>query len=677
MKNVVDVQAEDWPWQWLVEHQKQEHVDTTPEEDDALWHNIGNFPGFGEAWPLTFKPIPNFMYVAGGAASANHPELKLYQRQAAMITINPGVPPKAPPSKPLYDGSTKHDPHAVTPSLYVFDVFRVAGGHTHTWCFHGCEADDFRVSVPVAKVGEDPKGPTRHNPKDCGATPAAHWLRFHPVPGNAVPAVPEKHEGTATDTFEAAWQLSRLDSPPGLTMRVSVEYPNPTDKKQEADVVWPKTGLTPMYKRNAERSQLGADYDPAAPRKVMKATVLGHGGAQVMYAMGASRFSAYGQNLIYLYLQHRGETLAMQTVWPAILEPYVGESKVKSIRLLTVSGLAAGEEEDALRPVAVEVETVYGFHDVCFADGRPDRARTIAAAGIEVAGEQAYYSTDANGLRAAALINGTGLSGPAGSLRVAQRERRGRITRVDYGEQRLWVEGDLEPAALVGQEVFVESPYLGAPVPEDAMQFRAPGDGRRTSLNVVSAGRDGGATTLQAKRSLALGRMTVLDISEADGIIKVDHSIVLGTNPNRRRGIVFGNEAGTQFWRGEFVDGAWRYGAGCRYRLTGAPLSKAALTDTNEDGHVSVLVWDVGAGDVVRAQAHACLSRVEPGVYELHAGTPVRLTLPGATAEIAVAAPPDTERRWEALPVARVKGTVTFTVPLGSLVAGHALLRIR
>ena len=65
--------------------------------------------------------------------------------------------------------------------------------------FHGCESDAFNVNVPVKKVGEDKKGPTHHNLRDCKNTPAEHWLRYHPVGLNTAGLVPDKHEGTAGD----------------------------------------------------------------------------------------------------------------------------------------------------------------------------------------------------------------------------------------------------------------------------------------------------------------------------------------------------------------------------------------------------------------------------------------------------------------------------------------------
>ena len=133
---------------------------------------------------------------------------------------------------------------------------------------------------------------------------------------------------------------------------------------------------------------------------------------------------------------------------------------------------------------------------------------------------------------------------------------------------------------------------------------------------------------LRAERSLLVGRMSVLDVDEEQGIITVDHSLVLGTNPNRRGGMTFQNEAGTVTWRGEFLDGRWRKGE-CRYRLTGAPVRRADLTDDNDDGRVSVVVWDVGVGDVLRSPVHVNIERTAPGEYLVRSDTDATVTVAG------------------------------------------------
>lgn len=87
---------------------------------------------------------------------------------------------------------------------------------------------------------------------------------------------------------------------------------------------------------------------------------------------------------------------------------------------------------------AVEVKTSNRHTDLCFADGRPEKSRTVGV--CEVAGAFAYYSTDSGGLRQASLTGGTLLSTPEVRLKAARRERTGKVVKVDYAERRIWID---------------------------------------------------------------------------------------------------------------------------------------------------------------------------------------------------------------------------------------------
>jgi hypothetical protein len=278
--------------------------------------------------------------------------------------------------------------------------------------------------------------------------------------------------------------------------------------------------------------------------------------------------------------------------------------------------------------VAVEVDTTLGFTDVCFADGRPDRTRTVRFSGgvLRAAGELARYSFDAAGLRGVLLVNGTLLSGPAGEVRVADRQRTGKIVKVDYPASRIWVTGDFAADELTGQELIVENADLADRTPDRAPDYRDTGDGRRTSLTIVSAARRGDLTMIQAKRSFLISRARILNVDEKAGLVTLEHAPVCGTNPNRRAGLVFANEAGTRSWRGTFHDGVWRNGS-CRFRLEGAPLKADSLADTDDNGRRTLLTWDLGVGDAVRLPSHVQLTRADPPedsktvVYEVRCDT--------------------------------------------------------
>jgi hypothetical protein len=123
-----------------------------------------------------------------------------------------------------------------------------------------------------------------------------------------------------------------------------------------------------------------------------------------------------------LSFQPRNETES-ETVFPVVMEPYVGEPFLLERRLIDIPG----NETDAQRAVVVAVKTKNEHSDLCFADGRPDKLRKFdnRKAKFEIAGESGFYSTDENGLRQATLMGGTMLSTPRVILQASARERAG------------------------------------------------------------------------------------------------------------------------------------------------------------------------------------------------------------------------------------------------------------
>ena len=71
---------------------------------------------------------------------------------------------------------------------YAFDVQRLRGGKTHTWCFHGCESQDVALNVPMEP--EDPK--------------AIRWID-RTLEG-------KQKSGAASATLQATWTSSSTRS---------------------------------------------------------------------------------------------------------------------------------------------------------------------------------------------------------------------------------------------------------------------------------------------------------------------------------------------------------------------------------------------------------------------------------------------------------------------------------
>lgn len=103
--------------------------DGTPQGD---WH--------GYAWVRNLFDAPGAPYLlAESTAPRNHRNVNLFRRHVALVDVDEGSAAK---------GKTSADDSGVTlPASYVMDVFRVAGGKRHTYCFHGGVDDGFTANV--------------------------------------------------------------------------------------------------------------------------------------------------------------------------------------------------------------------------------------------------------------------------------------------------------------------------------------------------------------------------------------------------------------------------------------------------------------------------------------------------------------------------------------------------
>lgn len=379
-------------------------------EVDGKWHPLkaqDDWPGgsfsAAEGWVETFKPLGAVAFMAGAAKSATHPDVSFFHRDVAHITVEEGKE-SAKPLPEVVTNTTKHPGDIVLPRSYIFDVFRVAGGRWHTWCFHGAVSDDMQLNVPLRQLGNHPAG---DNAQD---NMSREYLR----------KMHEPRVGEATDVVEATWQLSRTET-----------------KKQ--------TRLGEIEVAPAEQNMLGVDYDEKAPRRFTRVSLLGQAGKPVLLGNAISK--AYKLYLPFVYVQQRGEAKGRESVFPSIIEAYQGEPVVVSKKLLPIDE----NETDARRAVAVEVKTRNGDTDICFSGGRPEKIRTVAGK-EKMSGELAYISRDAQGLRQATLVGGQWLQADDFSIRAALDKYAGHILAVNYGKRQVTLERALPPAA-VGQEV--------------------------------------------------------------------------------------------------------------------------------------------------------------------------------------------------------------------------------
>ncbi|MCC7517886.1 MAG: hypothetical protein IT578_01740 [Verrucomicrobiae bacterium] len=645
-------------------------------------------------WLDAFKPLPGAQYVLGGARAETHPQVSLYARGVLQVMCDPG------------NGRER------TPSGYLFDVFRVRGGRTHTWCFHGCVSEEFTSNAGLA-------------PATSGV--AQRYLKEH-LEGTA-------REGVAPEVLEATWKLRR----------------------KEEVVNGIKLG-------NAERAMSGKSYDPAAPEKFTKVHLLGHGGEKVMVANWyAKKMDSRFYNFPFLYVRRDGAEVS-GSVYPSVIEPYAGQPFVTSVRQLKVENAGEG----ATRAVAIEVKTAFGQTDLLFSG--PDRTKSAAIEGnARASGNLAFISRDARGLRLLGLVGGTEVSHSGISARLARAEYRSEIRATTDGG-RIATLSDAWPARLLDGEILeVANPR------HQTTRKAARINGTRLEFDRPSAVYQGGVGRLDAKEGFAeldvppylhsyhpeayegttavneagkaIGRVSVTlgdrffytgwpaarrhqntllqqDVTDANGDGKLtlamiatekqrkfapDGKTLVEVQPGekmldlevtriREDGLMFftrqhpreyldasndphpGWPYHQQLVRNERGDREWTVdmpGDTYRLRVEGRKLQEADLPDSDGDGRRMVVFHDQGPGDRVSVAAHLFLRRLDargPGVFELRANAACTLTLPGRQVEVSA----DEGATWKAASsVIDETGGITTSFTEEALANGRRLIRVR
>jgi hypothetical protein len=564
----------------------------SPKNQCSYTHNMVEVDGTGShssgqhrghSWTRCLKDTDGARYVmAESFPSINHPTLTLYRRQVALVDVDEGAPPAKEPSEPQeFHPRFKLPPVQKTPDAYVFDVFRVGGGKRHTYCFHGCEEDEFGTNaLNVRRVGF-PEG------ENADTSDEAQYLKKFLVADS-------KTAGVAPEILQATWRLQRQ----GAEIEVSVVekdaagVPKPVVKKK-------------MPRRNSEASILGPNYSPDAPRKYTRLHLLDSQALRVL----TGKWVATSPNVTLqcLFAQKDGEE-GLQTVFPAIIEMYEGQPCILAARSVPV----AENENDALRATAVEIRTTHGHRDLCFADGRPEKARALEN-GMRAAGEFAFVSYDDKGLRQATLVGGRLLQAPGIAI-DATPERRGHVVRMDYLDKKAIIGsmGLTNPALLRGASIEVGTP-------EHMTSYM---------LHGAEVGRFD-AVILTFRKGMDYYSSRVLNVDAAKGEVRCGLGLPTDDGtvyPGMGKGLTASNEALTKSWRAEYLGGTRE--DGYVFRLTGGPVAAA---DFGEKG--ALRLWEFGVGDEVRIPTHVSLKRSDDGSYTLQADVACSITLDGTALE--------------------------------------------
>jgi hypothetical protein len=310
-----------------------------------------------------------------------------------------------------------------------------------------------------------------------------------------------------------------------------------------------------------------------------------------------------------LFVQKRaptGATAPLTSAFAAVIEPYAGEPFIREHRVLRVEP----NENDALRAMALEVKTATGRTDICFADGHSDRKRALPDSDVEVTGEFAFISRDAEGIASASLTGGTRLKTPAWTLSTYSSNYRAKVTSIDYSTQTLTLDRVLPAVALRG--AFVEV-----------------GDGlRRTTYELSDVQTAGDTTVVRTRKSLEILRTSIAEISPT--------TVGGGTVVKTRIGGL-GQETGA--WVANAAYSKW-------WRLSKAEPEAildgpASLSDfQNGSGHIIVLELGPGVELVLPTRVSIVRVRLQDGdaykvranvVFTLQSGGSLMISQDGRT----------------------------------------------
>ncbi|MEO8428177.1 MAG: hypothetical protein ABI651_13790 [Verrucomicrobiota bacterium] len=542
-----------------------------PTHAASLCHNVLQIDSDdlnSHSWVRNLSDMAGVQYLQAEAA---RPNSSILRRQIALIDVSEGRASRE--LKPSQDAKV------VPPNSYVFDVFRATGGKMHTYCFHGC-VDDLNFAVNSTNRKFLPRDGTPERARLEETDPEAQYLRdFRWTRADYMGAIfrPEDADWVADapdETLQATWRLSRV-----AEQRMTTGGGAMTEPRK----------FTRLHFFNPQGLRLlhGIVIDKDGQNKL---------NPEVPYYAGRC-----------LFVQKRsptGTTAPLTSAFAAVIEPYAGEPFIREHRILRVEP----NENDALRAVAVEVETSTGRTDICFADGHSDRKCTLPDSGVEVTGEFAFVSRDAEGIVSASLTGGTRLKTQTWILSTDASNYRAKITKIDYLSRTLTLDRVLPADALRG--AFVE-------VGDDL---------RRTTYELSDVQTAGATIAVRTRKSLEILRTSITKMSATtSGRGTVVKTRIGGLGQETGAWVV--NAAFSKWWRLSKADPE-------------AILDGPASPDDfkNENGHIIVLELGPGSELILPTRVSMVRVRLQDGYafevranvsFTLQSGRSLKLSLDG------------------------------------------------
>lgn len=429
--------------------------------------------------------------------------------------------------------------------FYCLDLYRISGGDEHWWSFHAQEGEFATQGIELAKLegtlaGADvPYGdPTWLKAHGCSYGTYGWSGRMF-----AFPHLYNVQGGRADGVWSADWKLKTGD---GLHLRLTMASPP---------------------------------------------------GAEVNICDGRSPAGGSPYEMKWIML-HAKDSPPVKTQVLSVLEPYLNEPAIRSIRPLA----ASGPDEQGFAAAGCEVQLA-DRTDTLLASADPSVSRT-AAGDIRFAGRFGFYSERAGVPAAISLVGGTQLAKAGYGITLASPEYRAKIVAVDRNTETITVTPPPQnAAALVGAEIFITNP--DRKIAYRVLEAKTTADGALLRLNYdsrIGAGRCRGTADFRVLTStpMPLQRFRYYHgarLTNAQG--SVEYRIV----DVRSESAVF-------------IDAKTHADA------TTARLASQFPKDSWFD------IYDYGVGDEVVWPYTATVTLVSPGQYCVAAPIPFKVNLP-------------------------------------------------
>ncbi len=593
------------------------------EIDERNFEN--SFPGStvsATGWPTALAALPGSHYAAAAARATSHPEVSLYHRATAMI-----------------DGDTGPE-HA---DVYLFDVFRVAGGRVHTYCFHGAPtADENRLDTNVSL-------------EPASSDTAMAYMAARPEAS--------RQEGRAGDYLRATWELDedmrrhyqrdffKPDQPVGLTLHLfGRENDHVMVGSAQSDAYPVAMPYLHVQGRQADEGRVSvypALYEAWSGQPFM-------GAQRELKVEPADPDDARRGVALEVEMDNDRRDLLFASRRPEIIHQVEGGLRVngeyallsedaQGLRLLHLVGGTEIERDDIRVSAERGVHTAritaadWRNHGLTLSDPMPEGLLDGALARI---GNERHWS--AFELDRVSGTNARVLRTPRyyqSNIEFVDAENRLVATELEpmvYGSDTRHADGTTVTnedhdrywkATLEPRERWM---YLGWPGTElsypDTVEWDdvpdADGDGRRT-LRLLTDERDTRATGVTAGDVLLEMEVTRVDPENNLFYFRMPE------NPEYQAG-------GWQFVRREIVneDGSKRWlasypGTTFSWLLEGNEPVADALFTADDHGNRKLYAYHFGPDDIFEVPTFVHVARVEPGVYAVRANVPCIVSLPG------------------------------------------------